>query len=178
MKKIGKGFSPYVKIDNNGEYFCGKCGKAGFTERKKINGHIGGCNGTKDLMEEMGTTTTTTSATRSGGFDSSLSEMISYGGLGSSIVGSSFGLLGSSPLNLELARIREDMEMMKKFTTNHISHLSGLSGGLSDIFSDNRFKIAMVVVGVLILFYVLENGDQKTKVSMGGKLLDLAIKKL
>jgi hypothetical protein len=179
MKKIGKGFSPFAKIDDKGEYFCGKCGKAGFTERKKINGHIGGCNGAKDLLEELGTTTTTTAATTTqlGNFSSSASKMASYG-LSSSLVDSAFGLVGSSAMNLELARMKEEMSLLKKTTTNHISHLSGLSGGFGDILSDRRVQVAIVVIGIVAILYILEKGDQKTKVTMGGKLLDFAMKKL
>jgi hypothetical protein len=99
-------------------------------------------------------------------------------GLGSAVVGASFPLANNNIANVELAHLREELDLIKKTTTNHISHLSGMSGGFADVFSNPKIQIAILVIGVIAIFYILEKGDQKSKTSMGGKILDFAMKKL
>ena len=181
MKNLGKGFSPFAKMDKNGEYFCAKCGKAGFTERKKINGHIGGCNGTRDIVEELGgtattkgtttTTTTTTAPPRFGPEITSAAAMM----LSDLEVGHCFNQISSPVLD---SSIGERLSRIERLTSNHISHLSGGMGGFNDFFSNSKVQVAILIFGVIAIFYILEKGDSKAKASMGGKILDFAMKKL
>lgn len=177
MKNLGKGFSPFAKMDKNGEYFCAKCGKAGFTERKKINGHIGGCNGTKDIVEELGGTTTTrgtTTTTTTTPFTSAVTSAAAMM-IGDSAVGHYFNQVSAPVLD---SSIDERLSRIERLTSNHISHLSGGMGGFNDFFSQPMVKLGLGIIALVVVFYIIERGDSKSKLSMGNKLFDFAVKKL
>ncbi len=175
-----KSNKPKIKTDMSGQLFCTGCGKAGFKTISHGYGHTGVCRGIDEIREALGPTLPPSSPSPSPLGSSPPSSKIP--GIDLAIQ----KMMGIAPVavasenfhRVQIAELQEQVETLKKMTTNHVSHLSGQMNGAIDFFESPVFKWGLVAVAIVAIFYILEKGDSKTKQSVGNKILDLAIKKI
>jgi hypothetical protein len=172
-----------IRQDVKGEWYCTECGKAGFKSKQSGNSHLTSCTGIAGLSHQMVasdhhqvTTTTTTrplSVVNNPAVRSAISAMI---GSAPVLAGAVDG--GMEMMRVQNAELMNRLENVERLAGNHIGHLSGAMAGPANFFESPTFKWVLVGLGVIALFFLLEKGDNKTKQTVGSKILDLAIKKI
>ena len=167
-----------IRQDIHGEWYCTECGKAGFKNKQSGNSHLSSCAGISGLMTAMVTpdhhqVTTTTipeSLRSSEPFQMAVKAMTAV-----PLVANDNSM---AMLRVQNAELVNRLENVERLAGNHIGHLTGAMSGVQNFFESPSFKWILLGLGVVALIYLFENGDSKTKQSVGTKLLDLAIKKI
>lgn len=169
-----------VKTDSNGQFFCTGCGKSGFRTIHHAYGHTGVCRGLEEITEALESSTPPSPPSPS---PSSSSDGVAFSG---EVKSAALAMTGAAPLGglsenllrVQISSLEDKIERLEKVATNHIPHLSGQMGSIASFFESPLFKWGLVAVAVIAVIYIVENGDSKTKQSMGNKLIDFAIKKI
>ena len=183
-----KNSKPSIGTDNNGQIYCKNCGKAGFKTKSHAYGHTGVCRGIEGLKEALGSLGPSPSPSSSSplgregipGLHSAIKNMIGNSNQAVAIAG--IGAVANESLEnyqrVQMAQMQDQIAGLKTITSNHVSHLSGQMGGISDFFESTKFKIALFIIAIGAVFYLLEKGDSKTKQKIGSDLLGYAMKKI
>jgi hypothetical protein len=167
-----------IRQDIHGAWYCTECGKAGFKNKQSGNSHLSSCAGISGLMTAMVapdhhqvTTTTIPESLR-------LSEPFQMAVKAMTAVPLVANDNSMAMLRVQNAQLVNRLENVEKLAGNHIGHLTGAMSGVQNFFESPSFKWILLGLGLVALVYLFENGDSKTKQSVGTKLLDLAIKKI
>ncbi len=170
---------PKIKTDKLGQFFCTGCGKAGFKTISHGHGHLGVCRGLSEISEALGPTLVSPSPSSSylGGSPLSFNSQVKSAAAAMSGVALPVGAVADDFFRVHINQLEEKIDRLEKVATNHIPHLSGQMGGVTDFFDSSMFKWGLLAIAVVAVFYILEKGDSKTKQSVGNKLIDLAVRK-
>jgi len=167
-----------IRQDIHGAWYCTECGKAGFKNKQSGNSHLSSCAGISGLMTAMVapdhhqvTTTTIPESLR-------LSEPFQMAVKAMTAVPLVANDNSMAMLRVQNAQLVNRLENVERLAGNHIGHLTGAMSGVQNFFESPSFKWILLGLGLVALVYLFENGDSKTKQSVGTKLLDLAIKKI
>jgi hypothetical protein len=172
------------------QYFCARCGKAGFKSEMAARGHLSACQGQegvlRDLVELRAAPPPPPAAARvAAPAIPALAELVRAARTVAPVLGAE---TKAEMLEQENARLRRQMVLTEKranvatrYATNHVPHLLAVRKETSSVWNQlltPQVKLALMALGLVLLLGYLKESESDLKSRFASKVGDSLISRI